>query len=211
MAEDAALRRKLWPENFDASKPALVRLDLSRPMKESLDSGVPLSCVKSGDSGGRSMYSNRLLSAVMAHVRAPGALVIVIATPFLNGSVFEAGMVRTMWDGAMMDGTNCTLLLVRWVLRSKFLPECVVNSPHLRNPENAVVVAASKLSWPLRFEWLADVSMRVSMSRVIGSLGDLSRSPMYLLMPQMSRWSIGDSHAENCRPTSMWADRRCVI
>src|SRR5882724_8289303 len=128
MAEDAAPRRKLWPENFDASKPALVRLDLSRPMKEFLDSGVPSSCVKSGDSGGRSMYSNRLLSAVTAHVRAPGALAIVIATPFLNGSVFEASMVRTTWDGAMMDGTHCTLLLMRWMLGSKFLPECMVNS-----------------------------------------------------------------------------------
>src|SRR5882724_13671048 len=169
-------------------------------MKEFLDSGVLLSCVKSGDSGGRSMYSNRLLSAVKAHVCAPGALAIVIPMPFLNGLVFEAGTVRTTWDGAMMDSTNCTLLLMRWVLGSKFLLECVVNSPHLRNPENAVVVAASKLSRPLRFEWLADPSMCVSMSRVIGSLGDLSRSPMYLLMPLMSRWSIGNSHAENCRP-----------
>src|SRR5882724_1826622 len=158
MAKDAAPRRKLWPENFDTLKHALVRLDLSQPMKEFLDSGMLSSCVKSGDSGGRSMYSNRLLSAVMGHVRAPGALAIVIATPSLNGSVFEAGTVRTMWDGAMMDGTNCTLLLVRWVLGSKFLPECVVNSMRLRNPENAVVVAASKLSRPLRFEWLADAS-----------------------------------------------------
>src|SRR5882724_10843106 len=144
MAEDAALRRKLWPENFDTSKPALVRLDLSRPMKEFLDSGVPSSCVKSGDSGGRLMYSKRLLSAVMAHVRAPGVLAIVIVMPFLNGSVFEAGTVRTTWDGPMMDGTNCTLLLVRWMLGLKFLPECMVNSPHLRNPENAVVMVASK-------------------------------------------------------------------
>src|SRR5882724_2792265 len=144
-------------------------------MKEFLDSGVLSSCVKSGDSGGRSMYSNRLLSAVTAHVRAPGALAIMIAMPFLNGSVFEAGTVRTTWDGVMMDGTNCTLLLVRWVLRSKFLLECMVNSPRLRNPENAVVMAASKLSQPLRFEWLADASMHV-----IGSLGDLLRSPMYL-------------------------------
>src|SRR5882724_6925516 len=211
MAEDAALQRKLWPENFDTSKPALVRLDLSRLMKEFLDSSVPSSCVKSGDSGGCSMYSNRLLSAVTAHVRAPGALAIVIATPFLNGSVFEAGTVRTMWDCAMMDSTNCTLLLVRWVLGSKFLPEFVVNSPHLRNPENAVVVAASKLSRLLRFEWLADASMLVSTSRVIGSLGDLLHSPMYLLMPRMSRLSIGDSHVEKCRPASTWADRRCVI
>src|SRR5882724_8785955 len=135
----------------------------------------------------------------------------MIATPFLNGSVFEVGTVRTTWDGTMMDGTNCTLLLVRWVLGSKFLPECVVNSPHLRNPKNAVVMAALKLSWLLRFEWLADASMLVSTSRVIGSLGDLSCSPMYLLMSRMSRWSIGNSHAEKCRPASTWADRRCVI
>src|SRR5882724_2563346 len=158
MAEDAAPRRKLWPENFDASKPALVRLDLSRPMKEFLDSGVPLSCVKTGNSGGRSMYSNRLLSAVTAHVCTPGALAIVIVTPFLKGSVFEASSVRTTWDGTMMDGMNSMLLRVRWMLRSKFLPECVINSTHLRNPEKAVVVVASKLSQPTRFGWVADAA-----------------------------------------------------
>src|SRR5882724_4686298 len=180
-------------------------------MKEFLDSSAPLSCVKRGDSGGRLMYSNKLLSAAMVHVHAPGALAIVIAMPFLNGSVFEASMVRTTWDSAMMDSMNFTLLLVRWMLRLKFLPECVVNSPHLRNPENAVVVAASKLSRLLRFGWVADASMRASTWHVIGSLGDLSPSPMYLLMPLMRCWSIGNSHAEKCRPALMWADHRCVI
>src|SRR5882724_9400300 len=205
------MRQKLWPENFDALKPTLVRLDLSRPMKEFLDSGAPSSCVKRGDSGGRSMYSNKLLSSATVHVHAPGALVIVIVTPFVNGSVFEAGTVRTTWDGVMMDGMNCMLLLMRWMLGSKFLPECEVNSPHLRKPENAVVVVASKLSRPLRFGWVADASMRASTSHVIGSLGDLLRSPMYLLMPLMRHWSIGYSHAEKFRHASMWADRRCVI
>src|SRR5882724_12666670 len=106
MAEDATRQRKLWPENFDASKPALVRLDLSRLMKEFLESGAPLSCVNRGNSGGRSTYSNKFLSAATVHVCAPGALIVM---PFLNGSVFEASMVRTMWNGVMIDGTNCTL------------------------------------------------------------------------------------------------------
>src|SRR5882724_3861021 len=206
MAKDAALWWKLWPENFDTSKPALVRLDLSRPMKEFLESGVPSSCVNRGDSRGRSTYSNKFLSAVTVHVRTPGALAIVIVTPFLNGSVFEAGTVRTMWDGVTMDGTNSMLLLVRWMLGSKFLPECVVNFLHLRNPEKAVVITASKLSWPLRFGWVADASMCASTLCVMGSLGDLSCSPMYLLMPLMRSWSIGDSHAEKGRSVSTWAD-----
>src|SRR5882724_10990430 len=180
-------------------------------MKDFLDSDVPSSCTKRGDSGGRSTYSNRLLSAATVHVCAPGALAIVIATPFLNGSVFEAGMVRTTWDGATMDGTNSMLLLVRWMLGSKFLPEFVVNSPYLRNPEKAVVMVASKLSRLLRFRWVADVSMHASMLHVMGSLGDLLCSPMYLLMPLMRRWSIGDSHVEKGRPVSTWADHRCVI
>src|SRR5882724_6426870 len=179
-------------------------------MKDFLDSGVPLSCTKRGDSGGCSTYLNRLLSAKMAHVRAPGVLAIVIATPFLNGSVFEAGTVRTTWDSATMDGMNYTLPLMKWMLGLKFLPEFVVNSPHLRNPEKAVVMAASKLSRPLRFGWVANASMHASTLHVMGSLGDLSRSPMYLLMPLMRHWSIGDSHAEKGRPTSTWADCRCV-
>jgi len=58
-------------------------------------------------------------------------------------------------DGAMMDGTNFTLLLVRWVLRSKFLLECVVNSPHLRNPEN-LCRGSFEIKPALRFKWLAD-------------------------------------------------------
>ena len=110
-----------------------------------------------------------------------------------------------------MDGMNSMLLLVRWMLGSKFMPECTVNSLHLRNPEKAVVVAASKLSWPTIFGWVADVSMRASMLLVMGRLGDLWHSPMYLLMPLMRCWSIGKSHAEKGRPTSMWADHRWVM
>src|SRR5882724_2779180 len=204
-------QQKLWPENFDTLKSAQVRLDLSRPIKDFLDNSVLLSCMKRGDSGGCSTYLNKLLSVATVHVCAPWALAIVIATPFLNGSLFETGTVWTMWDSAMVDSMNSMLLLMRWMLGSKFLPECMVNSPHLRNPEKAVVIAASKLSRPLRFRWVADASMHTSTLHVMGSLGDLSHSPMYLLMTLMRHWSIGDSHAEKGRPASMWADCRCVI
>ena len=72
---------------------------------------MPSSCKSSGDSGGYSMCSKRLLRAAMVHVCALGVLAIVIATPFLNGSIFEEGTVRTC-DGAVIDGMNCMLLLV---------------------------------------------------------------------------------------------------
>jgi len=82
----------------------------------------------------------------MAHVCAPGALAIVIATPFLKGSVFEDGTVMMMCDGMVMEGMNWTLLLMMCTLGSKALLVCIMNSLYLRNPENAVVIAASKLS-----------------------------------------------------------------
>ena len=42
----------------------------------------------------------------MVHVQVPGVLVMVMATPFLKGSVFEYGTMRTMCKGAESDGKN---------------------------------------------------------------------------------------------------------
>jgi len=73
------------------------------------------------------------------------------------------------------------------------------------------VTSASKLSLLDKFEWTAEASMLASTSHMMGNLGFHFHSPMYLLMPLMMRWSIGDSHAENDRPASMWADCRYVM
>src|SRR5882672_11316907 len=151
-----------------------------------LDRGASPSWEKRGASGGRGTYSKRFLSALTAHVRAPGALAMAMDTPFMKGSVFEDGMVRIIWDGNNIEGMNSMQLLVRLMLGSKDQPVSTVNSPHLRNPANAVVVDASKLSLFNREEWEAASSMQPSTSQVIGSLGFLSRSPMYLLIPRMT-------------------------
>ena len=134
----------------------------------------------------------------------------MISMPFLNGSNFDEGTMRMMCNGAAIDGMNCTLLLVMWMHGLKALPACMVNSPHLRNHENAVVAAASKLSLLHRFRWVIDAKMCTRTSQVIGILGIRLHSPMYLLMPLMTYWSKGDSHAENGSPALTWADHRCI-
>ena len=130
--------------------------------------------------------------------------------PFLTGSIFEEGTVSMMWEGDEMDGTNSMQLLVMWMLASKILLAWVVNSPHLRNPQNVVMAVALKLSLLHRFGWVVGSRMCARMSWVIGILGICSCSPMYLLMPLMTHWSKGDSHAENGNPALTWADRRSV-
>src|SRR5882672_4073560 len=119
---------------------------------------------KRGASGGHGMYSKRFLSALTVHVHTPGVLAMAMDTPFLKGSVFEEGKVRIIWDGDNIEGTNSTQLLVRLMLGSKDWPVNTVNSLHLRNPTNAVVVEASKLSLSEREEWEAASSMRPSIS-----------------------------------------------
>src|SRR5882672_7361231 len=94
------------------------------------------------------------------------------------------------------------------MLRSKALGPCIVNSPHLRNPTKAMVTEASKLRHPSREVWVEASSNCLSMAQVIGILGFLLRSPMYLLIPLMTCWSRGDSQAENGRSASTCADRR---
>jgi len=81
-------------------------------MKKLWDIGTLLSCENRGDLGGHLTCLKTLLRAAMVHVREPWTLVIVIATPFLNGSVFEEGTVRMNCDGTAIDGMNCMLLLV---------------------------------------------------------------------------------------------------
>src|SRR5882672_6527332 len=110
-----------------------------------LDMGASLSWEKRGASGGHGMYSKRLLSALTVHVRSPGTLAMAMDTPFLKGSVFEEGMVRIIWDGNDIEGMNSMQLLMRLMLGSKGQPVNTVNSLHLRNPANSVVVEASKL------------------------------------------------------------------
>src|SRR5882672_12613822 len=184
--DDAAPLRKLCPENLEASKPARARFDLTCTMNCPLDRGASPSWEKRGASGGRGTYSKRFLSTLTAHVRAPGALAMAMDTPFLKGSVFEDGTVRIIWDGDDIEGMNSMQLLMRLMLGSKDWPVSTVNSLHLRNPANAVVVEASKLSLSDREEWEAASSMRPSTSQVIGSLGFLSHLPMYLLIPHMT-------------------------
>jgi len=79
--------------------------------------------VNRGDPGALDV-SNKFLSAVTGactHSRGAGDCDCDALSKWVKS--FEAGMVRTMWDGAIMDGTNSMLLLVRWMLGSKFLPE----------------------------------------------------------------------------------------
>src|SRR6266850_7122557 len=99
-------------------------------------------------------------------------------------------------------------LLMMLMLASNVFEPCTVNSLHLRKPENAEVTEASKLSRSSRLVWLEASNSCLSIAHVIGSLGFLSRSPMYLLIPRMMHWSSGDSQAENGRSASTCADRR---
>src|SRR5467141_1984288 len=151
-----------------------------------LDKGASLSWEKRGASGGRGMYSKRFFSALTAHVRSPGMLAMAMDTPFLKGSVLEEGTVRIIWDGDDIEGTNTMQLLVRLMLGSKDWPVNTVNSLHLRKPENAVIVEASKLSLSDREEWEVASSMQPSTSQVIGSLWFLLHSPMYLFIPHVT-------------------------
>src|SRR5882672_4469110 len=137
-------------------------------MKCPLARGAPSSLVKRGDSGGCSEHSSRDLRAETAHVRAPGSLAMVMATPFLNGSVLDDGTVRTTYKGAKIDGTKATQLLVRCMLGSNAFLGWTVNSPHLRNPEKAAVTAASKLSWENQDKLCVLSRIRLSTMQVIG-------------------------------------------
>src|SRR5882724_9033392 len=118
---------------------------------------------------------------------------MTIAMPFLKGSVFDKRMVRMMWDGDSSEGWNWMQLLVMLMLVLKYLEFHTVNSPHLRKPENTEVTEASKLSQLSKQVWLEASNSCLSIVQVIGSLGHLSCLPMYLLMPQMTCWSSGDS------------------
>src|SRR5882672_12633527 len=97
------------------------------------------------------------------------------------------------------------------MLASNVFEPRTVNSPHLRKPENAEVTEASKLSRSSRLAWLEASNNCLRIAHVIGSLGFLSRSPMYLLIPLMTCWSRGDSQAENGRSASMCAEHRWVM
>src|SRR5882724_9451670 len=182
---------------LEPSRPTLTRLPRTCEIDWPLDSGSPFSCMNRGVLGGLCTCSKRLLRVATVQVHAPGAWAMVMVTPLLKGSIFEERTVSMMWEGDEMDGTNSMQLLVMWTLGSKILPAWMVNSPHLRNPVNAVVAAASKLSQPSREEWFADASMHVSTSHVMGSLGIHSCLPMYLLIPCMTCCSIGDLQAVN--------------
>ena len=133
-----------------------------------------------------------------------------ISTPFLKGSVFELGSVRTTWEGSSNDGTNLIMSVVRCIARLNSLLAGIVNSPHLRNAENARVVDALKLSFPSSEECVTDSSIALSMSQVIRSLGFCSCSPVKHLIPWMSLWSNGDSQVANGRSVLMCAARRWV-
>jgi len=85
-----------------------------------------------------------------------------------------------------MDGMNLTQLLVMWMLGSKAMVGCKVNLPHLRNPENAEVVAALKLRQLAKDKCIDVFRSLLSMSQVIGIFELHSLSPMYHLIPQMT-------------------------
>jgi len=134
-------------------------------------------------------------------VHAAGAWAMVMVTPLLKGSIFEEGTVSMTWEGDEMDSMNSTQLLVMWMLGSKILPAWMVNSPHLRNPANAVVAAVSKLSQPSREEWVVDASMCMSMSHVMGSLGIRLCSRMYLfdsMYDTFQQWGLTSSECQAC-------------
>jgi len=87
-----------------------------------------------GDSEGWGSYRNKLLSTSTVQVCTPGALAMVMPTPFLKGSVFNEGMVRTTWEGDSSEGQNWMQPLVMLTLMLKDFEPCAVNSPHLRKP-----------------------------------------------------------------------------
>jgi len=135
---------------------------------------------------------------------------MVMVTPFLKVSIFEDGTMRTTCEGAKSDGKNWMQLLVRCMLGSKVLPDWTVNSPHLRNPEKAAMLSASKLSRLSQDKWAVCSRTQLSTSHVMGSLGQCYFSPMYILIPLMTHWSREDLHAVNARSASTWADHKWV-
>jgi len=85
--------------------------------------------------------AKRFLSAATGQVGQPGAAEIVMEIPFLNGSVLDAGSVRTRWVGFSKEGRNCTLCRLRLRL-GLYFPFPAVNSPEQRRPLNARQQAA---------------------------------------------------------------------
>src|SRR5882724_10247401 len=98
---------------------------------------------------------------------------------------------------------NLMQLLVMWTLGSKALAGCKVNL-HLRKPENAEVVAASKLRWLAKDECVVASRSLLSTLQVMGIFGWHSLSPMYCLIPCMMCLRNGDSHGKNGRLVSTW-------
>src|SRR5882724_11753976 len=144
---------------LEPSRPTLTRLPRTCEINWSLDSGSPFSCMNRGVLGGLCTCLKRLLRAATAQVCTPRAQAMVMATPLLKESIFEEGTVSMTWEGDELDSMNSMQLLVMWTPGSKILPAWMVNCLHLRNPANAVVAAASKLSQPSREEWVVDASM----------------------------------------------------
>ena len=91
--------------------------------------------------------------------------------PFLKGSDFELGKVRTMWEGASINGMKLIELSVRCMAGLNSLLSGMVNSPHLRNAENARATEASELSFPSWEECIAASMIALSMLHVIRSFG----------------------------------------
>src|ERR1700734_845756 len=98
-------------------------------------------------------------------------------TPFRNGSVFEDGNVRRMCVGLPILGMNSTADLVRWTVESKLCPLGTVNSPHRKKPDQASLIATSKLMLSLRLRSPDSEASARRMVSVIGSLGLRTFSP----------------------------------
>ena len=74
-------------------------------------------------------------------VEALGAAEIKRDVPFWKGSVFEEGMERTIWLGAVKEGSKRTELRVRWAAGSKSRDLRTVNSRQRKNAGTARQIA----------------------------------------------------------------------
>src|SRR6266446_2087295 len=130
-------------------------------MKKLYERGFPSGFSKSGAFGERfGVSAKRFLSAATGQVGQPGAAKIVMEIPFLNGSVLDAGSVRTRWVGFSKEGRNCTLCRLRLRL-GLYFPFPAVNSPERRRPLNARQQAAHVVVWPGMMPGLSCLRMDV--------------------------------------------------
>ena len=149
------------------------RQDLSIEMNVLREREAPTPSEKRDAKWGCGCIKKRWWIAWTAHVdfAESGAWAIRIDTPLRKRSVLEDGRTRRMWVSSSKLGRNSTEEQVRCVAGLNELVLDDVNSPHLKNPAHASLMAAPNVALRVeRGSWGASASFW-SMLRVIGSSG----------------------------------------